>query len=59
MHGDVIDVPINMNQIQSIRPHLPHNDVAIGVFFKWCFEYKLLHMSKNVLPNMVIITLWI
>ncbi len=34
MHGNVINVPANVDQIQSILPHLPHDDVTIGVFLK-------------------------
>jgi hypothetical protein len=32
MHGIVIDVPPNMNETQSILPHLPNDDVIISVF---------------------------
>ncbi len=32
MHGSVIDVLTNMNEIQSILPHLSHDDATIGVF---------------------------
>jgi hypothetical protein len=39
MHCDVINVPINVDQIQSILPHLSHDGVIISVFFKQCFEY--------------------
>jgi hypothetical protein len=41
MHGSVINVPANMNKIQSILPHLPHllhNNATIGMFLKQCFE---------------------
>ncbi len=31
MHGSVIDVLTNMNEIQSILPHLPHDDATIDV----------------------------
>ncbi len=34
MYGSVIDVHANVNQIQSILPHLPHDGATIGVFFK-------------------------
>jgi hypothetical protein len=33
MHGSVINVPTNVDQIQSILPHLPHDGATIGVFF--------------------------
>jgi hypothetical protein len=48
---------LQTNQIQSILPHLPHDDATIGVFLKWCFEYKSPYMSKNVPSNMMIIIL--
>jgi len=38
MHSNVINVPINMNQIQLILPRRPHDDVTICVFFKQHFE---------------------
>jgi hypothetical protein len=33
MHGCVINVPKNVDQTQSILPHLPHDGAIIGVFF--------------------------
>jgi hypothetical protein len=57
MHGNVINVPINVDQTQSILPHLAHDGVIISVFFKLCFEYKSLYMSGNVHSNMVMIVL--
>jgi hypothetical protein len=30
LHGSVINVFIDMNQIQSILPFVPHNDATIG-----------------------------
>ncbi len=40
MHGSVIYVLANVDQIQSILSQLPHDGVTIGVFLKWRFEYK-------------------
>jgi len=34
MHGNVINVNANVNEIQSILPCLPHDDAIIGVFLK-------------------------
>ncbi len=51
MHGNVINVLANVNEIQLILPHLPHDDATICVFLKWWLEYK----SRNVHPNMVMI----
>jgi hypothetical protein len=53
MHGSVINVFINVDQIQSILPHLPHDGATICVFFKRHFEYKSLYMLRNVHSNMV------
>jgi hypothetical protein len=55
MHGSVINVPTNMNQIQSILPRLPHDGPTIDVFFKWHFEYKSLYMLGNVRANMTMV----
>jgi hypothetical protein len=33
MHSNVINVPIDVDQIQSILPHLSHDGVTINVFF--------------------------
>jgi hypothetical protein len=55
MHGNVNNVLANVDQTQSILPHLPHDGATIGVFLKRHLEYKLLYMSKNVRPNMVMV----
>jgi hypothetical protein len=34
MHGSVFNVPVNVDQIQSILPRLPHDGAIIGVFRK-------------------------
>jgi len=57
IHGNVINVPTNVDQTQSILPHLPHDGATIGVFLKRCFEYKSPYMSRNVRPNMIIVVL--
>jgi hypothetical protein len=57
MHSNVINVPINVDKIQSILPHLSHDGVTISLFFKWCLEYKSPYMLGNVHPNMVMIIL--
>ncbi len=33
MHGNIINVPINVNQTQSIVPHLQHDGATIVVVF--------------------------
>jgi hypothetical protein len=53
MHGNVINVPENVDQTQSILPHLPHDGAIICVCFKKRLEYKSPYMSRNVHPNMV------
>jgi len=57
MHGSVINVPENVDQIQSILPHLSHDGATIRVFLKICLEYKSPYMSKNVCPNMAMVAL--
>jgi hypothetical protein len=57
MHGSVINVPTNVDQIQSILPHLPHDGATIGVFLKICLEYKSPYISRNFCPNMVMVAL--
>jgi len=57
MHGNVINVPTNVDQIQSILPHLPHDDTIINMFFEQHLEYKSPYMSNNIRPNMVMVIL--
>jgi hypothetical protein len=57
MHGNVINVPTNLDKIQSILPCLPHDGAIICVFLKIHLEYKSLYMSGNVHPNMVMVSL--
>jgi hypothetical protein len=58
MHGSVINIPTNVDQIQSILLGLPHDGAIIGMFLKWHLEYKSPYMSGNVCPNMVMVVLW-
>jgi hypothetical protein len=57
MHGNVFNVPANVDQIQSILTRLPHDSAIIGVFRKQHIEYKSFRMLQNVHPNMVMIIL--
>jgi hypothetical protein len=57
MHGNVINVHANVDQTQLILPCLPHDGVIICVFLKRHLDYKSPYMSKNVHPNMVMVTL--
>jgi hypothetical protein len=57
MHGSVINVLANVDQIQSILPHLPHDSATIGVFIKCHLEYKSHYMSTIVHPNMAMVIL--
>ncbi len=47
----------NVDRIQSILPHLPHDGTIIDVFNKRHLEYKSPYMSRNVDPNMVMVVL--
>ncbi len=58
MHGSVINVPTNVDKIQSTLSRLPHNGATRGVFHKWLLKYKSLRMLINVRRNMVMIILW-
>ncbi len=44
MHDSVINVLANVNQIQLILPHLPHDGATICVFLKQRLEYKSPYM---------------
>ncbi len=44
MHDNFINVLANVDQTQWTFPHLPHDGATIGVFLKWCFEYKSSYM---------------
>jgi hypothetical protein len=48
----------NVDQTQLTLPCLPDDGAIIGVFLKWRLEYKSPYMSRNVHPNMVMVTLW-
>jgi len=55
MHDNVINVPTNLGQTQSILSCLPHDGATIGVLLKRHLEYKLPHMLENVCLNMVMV----
>jgi hypothetical protein len=38
MYGNVINVPTNVNQTQSMLPRSPHDGAIIRVFFKRHFK---------------------
>jgi hypothetical protein len=57
MHGNVINVHANVDQIRSILPCLPHDSATICMFLKRRFEYKSPYMLRNVRPNMVMVVL--
>jgi hypothetical protein len=57
MHGSVINVFANVDQTQSILPHLPHDGATICVFFKRRLEYKSPYMFRNVYPNTMMVAL--
>jgi hypothetical protein len=57
MHGNVINVPANVDQTKSILPHLSHDGATICVFLKRRFEYKSFYISGNVCSNMMMVIL--
>ena len=57
MHRSIINVLANVNETQSILPHLPQDDSIIGVFLKRRLEYKSPYLSRNVRPNLIMFAL--
>jgi hypothetical protein len=55
MHGNVINVFINVSQTQSILSCLPPDNATIGVFLKQRCGFKSPYMLENVRPNMVMV----
>jgi len=53
MHGSVINVPTNVDQIQSILPHLPHDGATIGVFFQ---KYAL--NTNHLIYQEIFVQIW-
>ena len=52
LHGSIINVPANIDQIQSLLPRLPEDQSTIGILLKCCLEYKSPYMFGNIRPNM-------
>ena len=53
----MINVPTNIDKIQSILPRLSENVTIIGDVIKRQLQYKCPFMSGNVRPNMIMLTL--
>jgi len=58
MHGSVINVLTNVDQLQSIISQFTTWWCNNRCCFEWCFEYESFYMSINVRSNMVMVTLW-
>ena len=48
LHGSIINVPTNIDQIQSLLPRLPKDELTIGMLLKRRLEYKSPYISGNV-----------
>jgi hypothetical protein len=57
MHGSVINVPSNLNIIQSILPRLFDDETTFGLIIKRKLEYNSFHTSSNIQPNQVMYAL--
>jgi hypothetical protein len=57
MKGNLINASTNINQTKFMLLHLPYNEVTIGVFKKWWLQYKSPYMSKDLHPNIIMLTL--
>jgi hypothetical protein len=51
--GNIINVLTNVHFTQSILPHLPHDEVTIGLSLKIQMEYKSPYLTSNVCPNLI------
>ncbi len=57
MKDNLINVSTNINQTHLMLLYLPYNEVTISVFLKWRCQYKSHYMSKDVHPNLIMLTL--
>ncbi len=55
--GSIINVPSNINFIQSIFPRLPRDEATIGLSLKRKMEYKSPYLTCNVHPNLIMLAL--
>ncbi len=58
MHGNIVNVPTNLNIIQIVLPQMPYNDSSIFIFLKRKLEYKSTYKSTYVHPNIMMKALW-
>jgi hypothetical protein len=57
MHGNIVNVPTNLNLVQIVLFRLSCDDCSIAVFLKRKSEYKSIYMLGYVPPNMMMKTL--
>ncbi len=55
--GSGINVSAYVNFTQSILPHLPHDEITIGLSLKRQMKYKSPYLIGNVHPNLIMTTL--
>jgi hypothetical protein len=53
IRGSIVNVPANLDLIQNVLPHLPHDSSIIAIYLKRKLEYKSIYMSGFVRPNIV------
>ncbi len=54
MHGNIVNLPTNLDLIQIILPRLPYDDSSILVFLKRKLEYKSICTTCYVCPKIMI-----
>jgi len=57
MHGSVINVPSNLNIIQSVLPRLSNDETTSGLIIKNELEYNSFHTFSNIQPNQIMYAL--
>jgi len=48
MHGNVINVPLNLNKIQLVLPQMPKDETTLGLIIKKKFEYRSPYTFGNI-----------
>jgi hypothetical protein len=54
IHGNIVNVPTNLDLVQTILPWLLYDDNSIVVFLKKKKKHKSIYMSSYVCPNIMI-----
>jgi hypothetical protein len=54
MHGSIVNIPTNLDLVQTILLWLSYDDSSITIFLKNKLQYKSIYMLGYVLPNTMI-----